>query len=308
MVPLLIASIILSSSMPGKTVITRAATDCGTQKKDVLFLVHRSQSMNISEFAFLKQMLVDIVDTFTINSDDNVVVSIITYETVIMSLPSDKSKLKNAILNMKHGSEKPPTSASAAITTAKYTIFGHGDRPDAANVVLLIAGDRLNEIEESVSNRDDMEVDKKVEWFCLGVKNADVQQLNLFASNSTLDHVFYSDSYNILWKLVPRLAQITCDPSDRSPNTGIDGTSQDPRNSTTNLYHRQSHRISGCPVAMTTYAESSIACGVQCSSSESCMGFNMALKADILNTCQLVTCAVTYNLTASGDHDFYQRM
>ncbi|XP_046344037.2 uncharacterized protein LOC124124803 isoform X2 [Haliotis rufescens] len=307
MVPLLIASIILSS-IPGRTVITRAATDCGTQKKDVLFLVHRSQSMNISEFAILKQMLVDIVDTFTINSDDNVKVSIITYQTVMMNLPSDKSELKNAILSLKHRSEKPPISALQAIRTAQLYIFGHGDRSDAANVALLIAGDRLNEIEESLSTRDDMKVEQKVEWFCLGVKNADVQQLNRFASNSTHDHVFYSESYNNLGKLVPRLAQITCDPSDRSSNTGIDGTSQAPRKIRTNLYHRQSHRISGCPAAMTTYAESSIACGVQCSSSESCMGFNMALKADILNTCQLVTCAVTYNLTASGDHDFYQRM
>ncbi|XP_071084561.1 matrilin-3-like [Haliotis cracherodii] len=308
MVPLLIASIIVSSSMPGKTVITRAATDCGTQKKDVVFIIDCSQSMNISEFAILKQVLVDIVDTFTISSDNNVKVSIITYEDVIMYLPRDKSNLKNAILNMEHGSERPPISALQAITMAQNYIFGHGDRPDAANVLLLIAGDQLNGLEESVSNSDFMKEAQNVEWFCLGVKNADVQQLNLFASNATHDHVFYSESYNNLGKLVPRLAQITCNPSDRSPNTGIDGTSQDPRNSTTDLYHRQSHRISGCPAAMTTYIESSIACGVQCSSSESCMGFNMALKADILNTCQLVTCAETYNLTASGDHDFYQRM
>ncbi|XP_046551380.1 collagen alpha-1(XIV) chain-like [Haliotis rubra] len=320
MIPLLAASFFLSS-MTGRTLMAGAATDCGSHKRDVLFMVDNT-SMNRSEFALLKQALADIVDTFTI-SPDNFRVSVTTYPDVVFllwtSYLNNKSELKQGILNLALKSQNPPLSPKNAIDMARFYVFGGGDRADASNVVLLFAGNELYVTDEDVSKSNDLKEDKKVEWFCLGVKNANVSQLNQFASLPSSDHVFFSDTYSDLGTLVPELAQIACDKCSMTPcqgsqicdlstNTCIDQTPQvtAPRKECPmNLYERQSYRISGCPVVMTTFAESPIVCAVHCRSTEGCTNFNMAREADILNNCQLLTCTDTDMLTESGDHDFY---
>ncbi|XP_046551379.1 collagen alpha-1(XIV) chain-like [Haliotis rubra] len=320
MIPLLAASVILSS-MIGRTLMAGAATDCGSHKRDVLFMVDNT-SMNRSEFAILKQALVDIVDTFTI-SPDNIQVTVTTYPDVVMllwlSFQTDKSRLKDRILNLDPNSKNQPLSPTKAIDVGRYNAFGGGDRADASNVALLFAGSKLYLTEEDVSKSDHLKENKKVELFCLGVKNAYVSQLNQFASLPSSDHVFFSDTYSNLATLVPELAQIACancsmtpcqgsQICDLSTNTCIDQTplvTAPRKECPMNLYERQSYRISGCPIVMTTFAESPIVCAVHCCSTEGCTNFNMAREADILNNCQLLTCTDTDMLSESEHHDFY---
>ncbi|XP_067668153.1 matrilin-3-like [Haliotis asinina] len=321
MVPLLVVSVILSF-MAGRTLMTGAVTDCGSHKRDVLFMVDNA-SMNRTEFAILKQVLVDIVDSFTI-SPDNIQVSVTTYPDTVMllwlSFRTDKERLKKSILNLEPNSKNPPLSPTNAINVAKLYVFGGADRADASDVVLLFAGNELYLTEEDFKKSNDLKGVKKVEWYCLGVKNAKVPQLNQFASLPSSDHVYFSDSYSNLGALVPELAQIACDNCSMAPcqgsqicdlltNTCVDQTPKEvtaPRKDCAmNHYQRQSHRISGCPVVMTTFAESSIVCAVHCRSTEGCTDFNMARKADILDNCQLVKCTAADMLTVSGDYDFY---
>ncbi|XP_023662487.1 matrilin-3a [Paramormyrops kingsleyae] len=198
-----------------RTLDTRGkGAQCKSRPLDLVFIIDSSRSVRPGEFEKVKIFLGDMVDTLDVGPAATRV-AVVNYASTVkieflLKTHLNKADMKQALMRIQPLATG--TMTGLAIRTALEKAFTEqsGARPPSQNIgkvaIIVTDGRPQDQVEEvSATARA-----SGIEIYAVGVDRADIQSLQLMASNPLNAHVFYVETYGVIEKLTSKFRETLC--------------------------------------------------------------------------------------------------
>uniref|UniRef100_A0AAV2JG06 ribonuclease H n=1 Tax=Knipowitschia caucasica TaxID=637954 RepID=A0AAV2JG06_KNICA len=202
----------------------KVTSNCRNRPIDLVFVIDSSRSVRPSDFEKAKQFLQDMVETMEIGSDSTRV-GLVNYASTVkieflLKTYSDKTALKTALSRVEPLASGTMTGKAIKTTMDQAFTAEAGARmssKDIAKIAIIVTDGHPQDSVEEVSAAARA---SGIEIFAVGVGRADLTSLRLMASPPHDDHVFYSETYGVIEKLMSKFSETLCGKNDEGSADG----------------------------------------------------------------------------------------